>query len=147
MTISCCHGMTCSRVMTSYYFHLFSHLFSQFKFIMDVGQSTDEDTFSLWNLPHSLALGHVLDLNIFSFFSTWNTYHCAPYTTAMLSPISISEICIVVMVGRCSCFCVYVRQFHRNQLFDVIDTANFSQVCCRPIIGVVKLDTDIFARA
>ena len=37
--------------------------------------------------PHSLALGHVLDLNIlFLLFSTWHT--------ATLSPIPISEICI-----------------------------------------------------
>ena len=114
VTISCCPVMTCSRVMTSYYFHLFSLL----KFSIDVGQSTFwyEDTFPHWNqvwnfseiqmhryqphlgsspFPHSLALGHVLDLNILLlFFSTWHTYRFAPYTTDKLSPIYISEICI-----------------------------------------------------
>ena len=34
-----------------------------------------------------------------------------------------------------------------DELNVVIGTANFSQVRCRPILDVVKLDTYIFARA
>ena len=123
--------MTCSRVMTSYYFHLFSQL----KFSMDVGQTTlwYEYTFPLWNqvwnfsenhlhryqphlgsppFPHSMALGHVLGLNmLLLLLFNLKTYHFAPYTTAKLSPISISEICIESSwsVGAL----VYVSQFSR----------------------------------